>query len=110
MLTLDDEEAVPLAPASSVGVEAGVDIGVVLFLSGLVSPTLEPLLSMPLNPGSNLFGVILGATTPVTEIPPPADPEAVAAVVYLAPPDVIIISWFPNRKGVGSVTVLLPNH
>lgn len=108
VLTLDDEEAVPLAPASSVGVKAGVDIGVVLFLSSPVGPTLEPVPSMPLNPGSNPFGMILGATAPVTEIPLPADSEPVAVVVYVVPPDVIVISWFPNSNGVGSVMVLIP--
>lgn len=104
-----DEEAVPLVPASSVGVEVGVDIGMVVFPSaGPVGPTLEPVLSMPLDPGSNPFGVLLGATAPVTDTPPPADSEPVVVVVYGVPLDVIIILWLPNSGDVGSIMVLVP--
>jgi len=86
------EEAALLAPATSAGVEAGVDMGVAVFPSvDPVDPTLEPVPSMPLGPGSNTFGLLLEATTPVTEIPLPADSEPVVGVVYLVPPDVMIL-------------------
>ena len=61
LLAFADEEAVPLVPACSVGVRAGVDIGMVVFPSaGPVGPMLEP---VPLTPGSNAFIVLLEATT-----------------------------------------------
>lgn len=87
-----EEEAALLAPATSAGVEAGVDMGVAVFPSvDPVGPTPEPVPSMPLGPGSNAFGLLLEATTPVTKIPLPTDSEPVVGVVYVVSPDVIIL-------------------
>ncbi len=67
-------------------------MGVAVFPSvDPVGPTPEPVPSMPLGPGSNAFGLLLEATTPVTKIPLPTDSEPVVGVVYVVSPDVIIL-------------------